>query len=52
MTSRERVLTALQHKEPDKVPVDLGSSRATTIHGIPYNKLKNHLRINSGSTKI
>ena len=52
MTSRERVLTTLQHKEPDKVPLDLGSSRATTIHGITYNKLKKFLGINSGSTKI
>ena len=52
MTSRERVLTTLQHKEPDKVPLDLGSSRATTIHGIAYNKLKQYLGIHSGSTKI
>ena len=25
MTSRERVLSAIAHKEPDRVPVDMGS---------------------------
>ena len=26
MTSRERVLTAINHQEPDRVPIDLGTS--------------------------
>jgi uroporphyrinogen decarboxylase len=52
MNSRERVLTALRHQEPDRIPLDLGSSRATTIHGIAYNRLKKHLGITTGSTKI
>jgi uroporphyrinogen decarboxylase len=52
MTSRERVLATLRHEEPDKVPIDLGSSRATTIHGIAYNSLKKHLGISKGSTRI
>lgn len=32
MTSRERVLTALAHREPDRVPVDLGGTSVTGIH--------------------
>lgn len=31
MTGKERVLTALNHKEPDRVPFDLGSSGVTGI---------------------
>lgn len=43
MTSRERVLTALDHKEPDRLPVDLGGSIVTGINAIAYAKLKRYL---------
>jgi uroporphyrinogen decarboxylase len=52
MKPRERVLTALSHKEPDKVPVDMGSSRATTIHAIAYNHLKDYLGMKGGATCV
>ncbi|UCF93023.1 MAG: hypothetical protein JSW39_02375 [Desulfobacterales bacterium] len=42
MTPRERVLTALRHEEPDRVPLDLGST-TTTIETDPYNDLKAYL---------
>ncbi len=32
MTSRERVIAALNHTEPDRVPVDFGSTSVTGIH--------------------
>jgi hypothetical protein len=32
MTSRERVLTSLEHREPDAVPIDFGSTAVTGIH--------------------
>jgi len=32
MTSKERVLRALNHKEPDRVPVDFGGTAVTGIH--------------------
>lgn len=32
LSSRERVLRALEHREPDRVPYDLGTSGATGIH--------------------
>jgi hypothetical protein len=32
MTSRERVLASLNHREPDAVPVDFGSTAVTGIH--------------------
>jgi uroporphyrinogen decarboxylase len=45
MTSRERVLAAIAHKEPDRVPLDHGSMRSTGIMAIAYNRLKAHLGI-------
>lgn len=52
MTSRERVLTALAHKQPDKVPIDLGAMRSTGIMAIAYNRLKKYLGIRGGSTRV
>jgi len=52
MKSRERVLTTLQHREPDKVPIDFGGMRSTGIMAIAYNRLKKHLGINDGVTRV
>ncbi len=38
MTPRERLLTALDHREPDRVPIDLGGNQ-TGIHKFAYQKL-------------
>jgi uroporphyrinogen decarboxylase len=43
MNSRERVLTALAHEEPDRVPIVIGSSNTTTIKMKAYRRLKQHL---------
>lgn len=43
MTSRERVITALKHKEPDILPWDLGGMRSTGIMGIAYINLRERL---------
>lgn len=45
MTSRERVITALQHKEPDKIPIDFGSTRSTGINALAYRNLIEYLGI-------
>jgi uroporphyrinogen decarboxylase len=52
MTSRERVLAAIQHQEPDRVPVDLGSTPSSGISVIAYNNLKKHLGITAGHTRV
>ena len=52
MNPRERVLTALKHKEPDRIPIDLGGMDSTGITGIAYNKLKACLGIKGGKTQI
>jgi uroporphyrinogen decarboxylase len=46
MNSRERVLAALRHDEPDRIPLDLGS-RASTLETVPYNNLKKYLGLES-----
>lgn len=43
MTSRERIITTLNHKEPDRVPVDLASTQVTGISVIAYKKLRRFL---------
>lgn len=40
MTSRERVLTAINHEEPDRVPIVIGVSNATGIKMKPYQGIK------------
>jgi hypothetical protein len=47
MTHRERVLAALNHRQPDRVPVDLGATRSTSIVVQAYERLNRHL----GSTE-
>lgn len=43
MTSRERVLTALDHREPDRVPIDLAGTHVTGISRIAYESVRAHL---------
>ena len=52
MNSRERLLATLQHKEPDHIPIDLDSMAATSIAAMAYNKLKDHLGVKGGETRI
>lgn len=40
MDSRKRVLTSLNHKEPDRIPFDLGSTQVTGIHVVAYRNLR------------
>ncbi|GIX02796.1 MAG: methyltransferase [Thermogutta sp.] len=43
MTPRQRVLTALEHKEPDRVPIDFGGHRSSGIAAIAYARLRKFL---------
>lgn len=45
MNHRERVLAALDHREADRVPLDFGSARFTTITEGAYGALVRHLSI-------
>lgn len=42
MTSRERVLAAVNHQEPDRVPLDIGGGSSTSIVVEGYERLKQH----------
>lgn len=43
MTPRERVLRALNHQEPDRVPIDLGGTIISSITKTSYLDLKRYL---------
>jgi uroporphyrinogen decarboxylase len=43
MTPRERVLAALNHREPDRVPIDFSGHRSSGIAAMAYPKLREFL---------
>ncbi len=43
MTGRQRILTALEHREPDRVPIDFGAHRSSGIAAVAYAKLRKYL---------
>lgn len=52
MNSRERVKLALAHKEPDRVPIDLGATIISSIHKQAYIELKDHLDMEDGDVQM
>lgn len=52
MNSRERVLAALDHREPDRVPIDLGGTVVTSITVRPYVALRERLGLPAETLRI
>ena len=52
MTSRERVMAALNHQVPDRVPIDVGGTGLTGINLMAYGRLKEHLNMNEGMARV
>ena len=52
MTPRERVLAALNHRQPDRVPIDFGGHRSSGIAAIAYAKLRNALGLESRPIRV
>ena len=52
MKSRERIKTALVHKQPDILPVDFGSSPTTGIHVSVVYKLRQHYGLDKPGTPV
>lgn len=52
MTSRERILAAIAHQQPDRVPVDLGATPSSGISAIAYNRLKLRSGLRGGHTRV
>ena len=45
MNSRERILTTVNHREPDRIPFDLGACQVTGIHLVAYQNLRKALGV-------
>lgn len=43
MNPRQRVMLALDHKEPDRIPIDLGATIVSSVAKHSYIRLKEHL---------
>lgn len=52
MKPRERVLAALNHRQPDQVPVDLSGHRSSGIAAIAYAKLRRHLGLEERPIRV
>ncbi len=52
MNSRERVAMALDHREPDRVPLDLGGSAVTGMHVSIVYKLRQALGLDAPGTPV
>ena len=52
MNSRERIKCTLDHKQPDKLPVDLGSSPTTGIHVSSVYRLRQYYGLDKPGTPV
>jgi uroporphyrinogen decarboxylase len=52
MSHRERVIAAFSHKQPDRTPIDLGSTRNSSIVVEGYERLKSHFGIQEENVLI
>jgi len=50
--SRERIKKAINHEEPDRIPIDMGSTLVTGIQAVIYKKLKEALGITTGDIYV
>ncbi len=52
MNSRERVESALNHQQPDRVPLDLGASAVTGMHVSSVYLLRQALKLDPPGTPV
>jgi uroporphyrinogen decarboxylase len=52
MNARTRILTALSHREPDRVPVDFSGHRSSGINAIAYANLRSYLGLGEKPVRI
>lgn len=52
MNSRQRVEAALNHRQPDRVPLDLGASAVTGMHVSSVYKLRQALKLDPPGTPV
>ncbi len=52
MTSRERVQLAINHQQPDRIPIDVGGSVVTGIHVFTYKALCDYVGLEVGPPRV
>ncbi|RKX32635.1 MAG: methyltransferase [Verrucomicrobia bacterium] len=52
MTSKERITASIEHRQPDRVPVDFGSSFITGIHCSVVEELRRHYGLEKRPVKV
>lgn len=52
MNSRERIIAALNHQQPDRVAIDFGGHRSSGIAAIAYAKLRKALGMDAGDIYV
>ncbi len=52
MTSKERVMASVNHKQPDRIPVDFGGTAVTGIHASVVASLRDHYNLEKREVKI
>ena len=52
MNSRERVIAALNHQQPDRVPLDLGATAVTGISAAALHRLRHALRLAERTVRV
>jgi hypothetical protein len=52
ITSRERIINALNHREPDRVPIDIGGSGLTGMHVSTVYRLRQRLGLDEPGTPV
>ena len=52
MTPRERILAALDRKEPDRLPIDFGGTDCSSIHVLAYDKLRRAVGIEPRTIRL
>lgn len=52
MTSRERIIKSLSHQNPDRIPLDFGSTAVTGIHALVVEKLREYFGFEKRPVKV
>ena len=52
MTGKERVISALNHKEPDGIPIDFGATAVTGLHASCVENLRTHYGLEKRPVKV
>lgn len=52
MTSKERILASINHQQPDRLPIDFGSSFITGVHCSVVKQLRDHFGLEKKPVRI